>query len=64
MNQIRVSVSSSDDCFRCERLLDDARIPFKLMVQAGNLLFIGVADRSLRQAFDALHQAGFTLIGI
>jgi hypothetical protein len=53
-------VTSGDDCFRCERALDDAGIPFKLIVQSDSHLLIDVEDRFLWPALEALHQAGFT----
>jgi hypothetical protein len=60
VKRIRVAVPNPDDCLRAERVLNDAGIPFKLMVQKASHLLIEVADRDLRPALDALHQADFT----
>jgi hypothetical protein len=57
---VRVAASNSDDCFRVEHILDDAGIPFKLITQADDHLFIDVENQFLWSALDALHQAGFT----
>jgi hypothetical protein len=54
-----LGVSSSNDCLRCERVLNDAGIPFKLTVQKDSHLLIHVGDRGLRPALDALHRADF-----
>jgi hypothetical protein len=60
MKQIRVAVTDANDCFRCEGILDDMSIPFKLIVQADNHLLIGIEDQFSRLALDALHRAGLT----
>lgn len=64
VKRVRVAVSSSDDCFRVEHILTDAGIPFKLITQADDHLFIDVENQFLRPALDALHQAGFTATGV
>lgn len=45
MKRIRVVVASGDDdAFRCERILNDAGIPFKLILQTDGHLLIDVED--------------------
>ena len=43
--------------FRCERILNDASIPFKLILQTDGHLLIDVEDQFLSAAFDVLRLA-------
>ena len=60
MKRIRVAVPNDDDCMRCERILDDAAVPFDLNQQqdTGTVL-IYLEDESVQKALDLLEQAGF-----
>ena len=61
MKRIRVAVASGDDdAFRCERILNDAGIPFTRILQTDGHLLIDVEDQFLSAALDALRLAGFT----
>jgi hypothetical protein len=59
-----VSVLSSDNLFRVEHILNDARIPFKLITQADDHLLIDVENQFLQPTLDALRRAGFTATGL
>jgi hypothetical protein len=64
MKRIRVAVLSSNNFFRVEHILNDARIPFKLIIQADDHLLIDVENQFLQPTLDALHRAGFTTTGL
>jgi hypothetical protein len=64
VKQIRVAVLSSNNFFRVEHILNDARIPFKLITQADDHLLIDVENQFLQPTLDALHRAGFTATGL
>ena len=62
MKRIRVAVPHGDDCLRCERILDDAGIPFDLNQRKGTgTVLIFLEDDFVTPAQDLLEQAGFTV---
>ena len=62
MKQIRVAVATLDECLRCERIFDNAAIPFKLVIEGDNRLLIDITeDRFLEVTLDLVRRAGFTV---
>jgi hypothetical protein len=55
-------VATLDECLRCERIFDDAAIPFKLVIEGDNHLLIDIIeDRFLDVTLDLLRRASFTV---
>jgi hypothetical protein len=59
LKRIRVAVATLAECLRCERIFDNAAIPFKLITQAENYLLIDVEGKFLPVVTDLLERAGF-----
>ena len=57
VKRIRVAVPHDDDCLRCERILDDAAVPFDLNQQRGTgTVLIYLEDELVQKALDLLEQ--------
>ena len=60
MKRIRVAVPNNDDCMRCERILDDAAVPFDLnQQQDSGTVLIYLEDESVEKTLNLLEQAIF-----